>query len=184
MITTIRKFLWKFSFRGHCGEHCVRVLSSLALDTPVLCLPVFRAEFDCAAVQPHTRALMEQEPWEGSVGSLFFHPEMIFSWARALGPRPCCATDLLMPLISDSLGEFLSQVIVKCRVLLIGTDLFLLVLTEKFSDIALRCAFHCQVPKTITQRYVLAKEALSYPGITKENTRHLPQIQTRPLCDD
>lgn len=71
--------------------------------------------------------------------------------------------------------------IVKCQVLFIGTDIFLFVLTEKCSDIAL--SFHWQVPKTITQ-YMFAKEALSYPGITKKNTQHLPQIQTKPLCGD
>lgn len=64
-----------------------------------------------------------------------------------------------------------------------GTDIFVTVLIEKCSDIALRCAFHWQVPKTITQICV-SKGALSYPGIMKENTRHLPQIQTKPLCDD
>lgn len=35
---------------------------------PALGLPVFRAEFHCAAVQPHIRALLEQEPGEGSGG--------------------------------------------------------------------------------------------------------------------
>lgn len=45
----------------------------------------------------------------------------------------------------------------------------------------MRCVFHCQVPKGTTQGYVLAKETLSYPGITGENTRDLPQIQTKPL---
>lgn len=155
--------------------------SATFLHAPALCLPVSRAEFDS---QPHIRALMEQESREGSVGSLLFHPEMIFSWAWSLRPCPRCAMDLLMLLVSDSLGEFLSEVIVQCWVLLIRTDIFLFGLIEKRSDIALRCAFHCQVPKSITQGHVLAKEALSYPGIMKENTRHLPQIQTKPLCDD
>lgn len=97
----------------------------------------------------HIGAPSEQKLQEGSARAPRFNP---------LAPAHAVPEPFSHPFVSDSRGEFVkSQIILTCWVLFVGTERLLLVLIPKCTSIALRCAFHCQGPKTAIGRCVLLR---------------------------